>query len=126
MEPPEKKSRNSYGETDESENSDEINIITETLNPLNKKLRYAAHKGNLEFVRSLIRDGADVNAKIEGKTALHLAVLKGHTNMVNFLIKHNANIHHHPHHVQYAIKAEPTENPQSEATKEEREQRQGK
>ena len=50
MEPPKKKSRSSFGETDESENSDEINIITETINPLNKKLRYAAHKGNLEKI----------------------------------------------------------------------------
>ena len=80
--PPQKKSRNCYGEIDKSKNSDELNKITDTLN---KRLCRAAHNGKLDIVKYLIRSGANVNANIEGKTALLLAVQNGHTNIVGYL-----------------------------------------
>ena len=58
---------------------------------LNKKLiEVAAISGNLTTVTELIVKGADVNARIEGKTALYQAAMQGNIKIVEELIKQGA------------------------------------
>lgn len=57
-------------------------------------LNFAALHGNLEAVDSLVSKGANVNlrsASSKFHTALHDAVLGGHKDVVNYLLKNNAN-----------------------------------
>lgn len=51
----------------------------------------AIHENDIEHVRSLIANGADVNAVDYFKTALGVAAGEGHTDMVKLLIEHGAN-----------------------------------
>ena len=46
----------------------------------------AAHKGNIEVAKQAIADGANVNAKDDGWTPLHLAASGGHKELVELLI----------------------------------------
>ncbi|MBA7689646.1 hypothetical protein ES703_98154 [subsurface metagenome] len=60
---------------------------TETITPLHQ----AAQAGDIDKVRILISEGADVNAKEKyGYTPLLWAKEKGHTEIVEFLRKHGA------------------------------------
>ena len=53
----------------------------------------AAAQGDLEAVRTLLRDGADVNAaQGDGMTALHWAALRGDAEMVSVLVYAGANV----------------------------------
>lgn len=53
----------------------------------------AAARGDLESVRTLLRDGADVNAaQGDGMTALHWAALSGDAEMVSVLVYAGANV----------------------------------
>ena len=53
----------------------------------------AAARGDLESVRTLLRDGADVNAaQGDGMTALHWAALQGDAEMVSVLVYAGANV----------------------------------
>ena len=53
----------------------------------------AAARGDLEAVRTLLRDGADVNAaQGDGMTALHWAALRGDADMVSVLVYAGANV----------------------------------
>ena len=53
----------------------------------------AAYFGELDNIRTLLDDGADVNISgQDGNTPLHMAVLGGHTNCVALLIKKKANV----------------------------------
>src|SRR3954454_22421758 len=53
----------------------------------------AAHRGDLEAVRSLIRARADVNKPaVDGTTALHWAVRGNNLEMVDVLVKAGANV----------------------------------
>ncbi|WP_420632484.1 ankyrin repeat domain-containing protein [Candidatus Palauibacter sp.] len=53
----------------------------------------AASRGDLESVRALLRDGADVNAaQGDGMTALHWAALRGEAEMVSVLVYAGANV----------------------------------
>ncbi len=53
----------------------------------------AAARGDLEAVRTLLRDGADVNAaQGDGMTALHWAALRGDAKMVSVLVYAGANV----------------------------------
>ena len=53
----------------------------------------AAARGDLESVRTLLRDGADVNAaQGDGMTALHWAALRGDSEMVSVLVYAGANV----------------------------------
>ena len=53
----------------------------------------AAARGDLESVRTLLRDGADVNAaQGDGMTALHWAALRGEAEMVSVLVYAGANV----------------------------------
>ncbi|MDE2664479.1 MAG: ankyrin repeat domain-containing protein [Gemmatimonadota bacterium] len=53
----------------------------------------AAAQGDLEAVRTLLRDGADVNASQgDGMTALHWAALRGDAEMLSVLVYAGANV----------------------------------
>ena len=49
-------------------------------------------KGDLKNVQNLLENGADVNAKHDGYTGLHLASKRGHNDIIKCLIVNNANI----------------------------------
>ena len=52
---------------------------------------FAAKSGNLEVVKYLIDKGADVNSKpMNGFTALKMAQMRGHEEMVELLKAHGA------------------------------------
>jgi len=56
-------------------------------------LRKAVTQGDLETVKSLIADGADVNAKYGKRgTALYLAIKSGHTDVARLLIDKGADV----------------------------------
>ncbi|HUV66084.1 MAG TPA: ankyrin repeat domain-containing protein, partial [Sedimentisphaerales bacterium] len=58
-----------------------------------KSLHEAAADGDIELVRSLISNGADVNAKDQrGRAALHRAANTGHVEVVRLLIEHGADV----------------------------------
>ena len=53
----------------------------------------AANKGNIEVVKLLLKENADVNIQDKnGVTALMLASLNGHTHVVELLLKENADV----------------------------------
>src|SRR5262245_17382059 len=54
----------------------------------------AAQKGDLKAVKSLLRDGADINsAQADGMTALHWAVQRNDLDMVSALLAAHADYH---------------------------------
>ncbi|MCH7729032.1 MAG: ankyrin repeat domain-containing protein [Planctomycetes bacterium] len=56
-------------------------------------LHNAAWDGELDAVKRLLRDGADVNAKGQtGNTPLYVAAWHGHIEVVEFLIKEGAEV----------------------------------
>ena len=60
---------------------------------MNKLLLQAAEKGHLEQVKTLVKKGADVNAKDQnGQTALMAAAGRGHLEMVKLLIDKGADV----------------------------------
>lgn len=60
---------------------------------LNEELFAAARKGDLEMVKSLLKRGADANAKTEyGATPLFFACDRGHLEVVRVLIEHGADV----------------------------------
>jgi len=60
---------------------------------VNKELRTAAKKGEIDKVRALLAQGADINSKDDyGKTALFLACEKGQAEIVSVLLKNGANM----------------------------------
>ena len=63
--------------------------------PLGRRpLMLAARSGNVDAVRALLDDGADVNASEDerGTTALMQAADQGHADVVDVLIEHGANV----------------------------------
>ncbi|MFC1842512.1 ankyrin repeat domain-containing protein [Candidatus Dependentiae bacterium] len=63
---------------------------------LNKRLLKACKSGNLEKIKELIKDGANINGMtqdfIENFTPLHIAVHKGNIKIVKYLVESGANI----------------------------------
>jgi ankyrin repeat protein len=58
-----------------------------------KSLLDAVYEGDLQRVKSVLDQGADVNAKdIDGWTALMYASLNGYADIVKYLIDHGADI----------------------------------
>jgi len=59
-----------------------------------ERLHFAAGDGDLNEVRSLVRDGRDVNAKDSdlGLTPLHYAAAGGHVDVVRFLLSAGADV----------------------------------
>ncbi|HVA65421.1 MAG TPA: ankyrin repeat domain-containing protein [Elusimicrobiota bacterium] len=63
------------------------------LNQLNQQLLAAAQSGRWTQARSLIKEGADINAQnAQGQTALYWAADKGSEETVKFLVGHGANL----------------------------------
>lgn len=61
---------------------------------LNHRLLQATERGDLVAIRSLVAQGADVNAtQNNGWTALMLAVQNTHTSVVSYLLTHGADVH---------------------------------
>jgi serine/threonine protein kinase len=59
----------------------------------NKELLEASEKGDVEEVKKLLKEGANLNARnIVGWTPLHLAVQNGHIEVVKLLIEKGANV----------------------------------
>lgn len=59
---------------------------------LSMTLHDAAAKGALDAVRDLASQGADLNAKENGKTPLHVALFHGHEDAAQWLIEHGADV----------------------------------
>jgi ankyrin repeat protein len=60
---------------------------------LNEELFEAVKKGDMEEVRELLENGADVNAKsIDGSTPLHYAAHHGHVDVARLLIENGADV----------------------------------
>ena len=58
-----------------------------------RRLLHEAHNGNLEVVKDLVQNGINVNAKdAKHFTALHLASLKGHLDVVVLLLEYGAEV----------------------------------
>ena len=56
-------------------------------------LRIAARDGDIDKIKSLIANGADVNAKnFEGDTPIHVAVMQNRKDVVELLINKGANV----------------------------------
>ena len=55
-------------------------------------LFYAAHQGKAAIVDLLVRAGSPVNASYDGLTALRLAAARGHTETIDRLIRHGADV----------------------------------
>ncbi len=66
------------------------NIIQETIQP---SILSAAETGNLDKIKSLLAQAADVNAKdINGNTALAFAAANGHASAIDLVIKEGADV----------------------------------
>lgn len=70
-----------------------ILLLSSCSNNSGSKIRDAAEEGNIDLVKNLLENGADINWKdqYEG-TALHRAVFKENLQMVEFLISKGANV----------------------------------
>ena len=75
---------------------DMINLLKEygakTTEQANKDLLSAAKQENLELVKEAIAEGADVNAKINNSTALHIISQSGNTEIAKVLIDNKADV----------------------------------
>ena len=60
-------------------------------NELNRALKCYVN-GRLDFVKLLINEGADVNAKVGGKTILMYAAMNGDKEAIDFLIERGADV----------------------------------
>lgn len=57
-------------------------------------LHYAALMGELEVTEVLLQLGANLEAKVEGRTALALAIEQDHIGLARLLIEHGANVNY--------------------------------
>jgi len=70
-----------------------VNILFKSYMPVDTPLHKAAHKGDIDAVEQLLKDGMSVNELGAGnRTALHRAVGANHESLVAFLIEHGADI----------------------------------
>ena len=62
---------------------------------MTKEWEDAAHKGNVDHIKDLLREGADINARDRyGQTALMIAAMNGRTSLVLFLVEQGAELDH--------------------------------
>ncbi|MEM9569377.1 MAG: ankyrin repeat domain-containing protein [Bacteroidota bacterium] len=63
---------------------------------IDTQLRDAAQEGDLELVKSLIEQGADVNAvdAVFWRTPLNVSAKAGHFDVVKYLVKKGADVHY--------------------------------
>ena len=73
----------------------EMNSVRKTLLPV--LLTCAAKAGDLDSIKDLVEQGANLNAPsdYDGKTSLHLAASEGHVNVVQYLLLHGASFFVH-------------------------------
>lgn len=72
-----------------------VEKFPEKLDALNKaiQLHEVANKGNVESVKRLLDEGADVNSKnIAGETSVQVADRMGHNEVIDILLDHGADI----------------------------------
>lgn len=62
------------------------------MDTINKELIEAVKQGGLKIIKSLLKQGADINAMIDDGNALMYASLGGHIKVVELLIKHGADV----------------------------------
>ena len=72
-----------------SENSAEVSIERVEVSPLCK----AVATGNVEAVKNLIKQGADVNAKSNGMSPIHYAAKYNRVELIKVLITAGADVH---------------------------------
>merc|ERR550519_367556 len=66
---------------------------TGSTNLLRWTLHQAAHDGNMEVVKALVAEGADVNKRNKlNYTPLHYAAYSGHTEIAIYLREHGADV----------------------------------
>ena len=71
----------------------ETKVENDDVKSWERRLLHEAHNGNLEVVKDLVQNGINVNAKdAKHFTALHLASLKGHLNVVVLLLEYGAEV----------------------------------
>lgn len=70
-----------------------MNSVRRALLPV--LLTCAAKAGDLDSIKSLIEQGANLNepSDYDGKTSLHLAAAEGHINVVHYLLQHGASFY---------------------------------
>lgn len=67
--------------------------LTAAEKDLNSKLFYAVEQNNLDEVKELIRNGADIHAReISSKKAIHIAAKKGNKNIVEFFLNEGISV----------------------------------
>ncbi len=67
-------------------------IMTAAVNAANSPVADAARRGDIDAVKALLKDGADVNAAMgDGMTALHWAAERGDLQLTNVLVYAGAN-----------------------------------
>nr|XP_034184113.1 uncharacterized protein LOC117606144 isoform X1 [Osmia lignaria] len=65
----------------------------EIIGYLQKEINIAASKGDVQTIRNLLRNGADVNDKdVDGRVPLHYAVGNGYTDVVKILLENGADV----------------------------------
>jgi ankyrin repeat protein len=63
--------------------------------PLNQEWEEAVHRGDLDHLGRLMREGMDVNARDRyGQTALMIAAKNGQSDLVDFLLKQRVELNH--------------------------------
>jgi ankyrin repeat protein len=68
-------------------------MMTAAVNAANSPVADAARRGDIEAVKTLLKDGADVNAATgDGMTALHWAAERGDLELTNVLLYAGANV----------------------------------
>lgn len=60
--------------------------------PSMPRFHHAALWGNLRKVEKILEEGYDVNAMHSGETALHIAIREGHSDIIQCLVDHGANL----------------------------------
>lgn len=78
--------------TECKEDSAKTTDIDNIINSKETRLMQAARSGNIDQVRTLLKAGAKINIKYQGKTALNIAASYGHYEIVNILIEYNADV----------------------------------
>lgn len=77
------------------------NIDVNYINKQGKTLLHSVCGGladNIEAVKYLVEAGIDIEAELNsGKTAIMLAIMQGHDNIVRYLLDNNARVDAHSH-----------------------------